>query len=190
MTKVTNEDIGISRGPVAADSRLKKPADEGRTDRSMEDRKLTENRELTDPVRASARREEFVSNILPDPPKIPGYHLIWLSTTNDADTIPERMRRGYEPVKLADIPGYDSWQIKSGEHQGMIGIREMLLFKIPLEMYEQDMAYLHHEAPLSEERSIKEGIKQLSQDVGEGLSISKGIQELAAPVRTPRQWAE
>lgn len=191
MTKITEEDIGLGKGVTASDERLKKSADEGRASRSVSDRRFTQDRELTDRVRASSRRDEFRTNILPDPPEVPGFKLIWLSTTHNGDTIPERMRRGYLPVKVEDVPGYDSWQIKSGEWAGYVGVREMLLFKIKAEQWAEDMQYLHHDAPMSEEEGIKQDIMGMKNELEDGrstVSVSKGIQQLAAPVRKPK-WA-
>lgn len=191
MTNITNEDIGLGKGLTATDERLKKAAGEGRSSRSVEDRKFSQNRELTDRVRASSRRDEFRSNILPDPPEVPGYKLIWLSTTHNGDTIPERMRRGYEPVKIEDVPGYESWQMKSGDWVGFIGVREMLLFKIRNEQWAEDMQYLHHDAPMDEEQGIKQDIMGIKNELEDGrstVSISKGLQQLATPVRKPK-WA-
>lgn len=189
--KITDEDIGLGKGVTASDERLKKAADEGRTSRSTEDRKFTQDRELTDRVRASSKRDEFRSNILPDPPEVPGFKLIWLSTTHNGDTIPERMRRGYEPVKLEDVPGYEAWQMKSGDWAGFIGVREMLLFKIPLKQWQEDMQYLHHTAPMDEEQGIKQDIMGMKNELEDGrstVSISKGLQQLATPVRNPK-WS-
>lgn len=190
MTKIVNEDIGITKGlSPNGDERLKKSADEGRTNRGMSDRKFTGNREITDHVRASSKRDEFNHNILPDPPTIPGFKTIWLSTTHDADTIPVRQRRGYVPVEITDVPGYDSWQIKSGEWSGYIGVREMLLFKIPVEMWAADMHYMHHEAPLAEEQGIKDGIMGMKSDLerqGTKIQVGEGMNHLAQNVRAPK----
>ena len=188
MTKVINEDIGLSRGVTATDERLKKKADESRANRSVDDRKFTQNRELTDSGRVMSKRDEFKTNILPNPPEIPGYRLIWLSTNHAADTIQERMRKGYSPVKAEDIPGYEGWCLKSGEWAGFVGVREMLLFKIPLEQWAEDMQYLHHDAPMEEESGIKQEIMSLKNELEDGrstVSISKGMQNLAAPVKRP-----
>lgn len=192
MAEIINEDIGIGRGPTVADERLKKAADEGRTSRSMGDHRFTGNRELTDSVRVASRRNESLSNILPEPPQVPGYKLIWLSTTHTADTIPERKRRGYEPVKLEDIPGYESWSIKSGEWAGYVGVREMLLFKIPVELWAEDMHYVHHEAPMAEEQGIKDEILGMKRDLesqGAKIDVGGGVNSLAAPVRQKPKWA-
>lgn len=190
MSKIVNEDIGIGRGPASAtDERLKKSADEGRTSRSMNDRKFTGDRELTDHVRASSKRDEFTQNILPDPPQIPGFKTIWLSTTHQSDTIPVRMQRGYMPVKLEDIPGYEAWALKSGEWAGFVGSREMLLFKLPVELWAQDMHYMHHEAPLAEEQGIKDSVMGLKRDLeqqGTKIEVGNGIDSLAAKVRAPK----
>lgn len=189
MTSVQNEHIGIGKGPAATDSRLKRPADEARSSRSMDDRQFTDDRELKDPVRMESKRDEFLANILPNPPEIPGFKMIWLSTTHSADTIPERMRRGYSPVKLEEIPGFDAWQIKSGDWAGYIGVREMLLFKIPVEMWAEDMTYVHHTAPLAEEQGIRDSIAGIKNELEDGratVAVSKGLQQLGQAVRKPK----
>lgn len=193
MTKVVNEDIGVAGSTTTADSRLKRPADPARRDRALDDQKIAGNRELTDRVRASSRRNEFVQNILPTPPEIPGYKLIWLSTTNEVDPIPERMRRGYEAVKLTDMPEYDSyssWVIKSGQYEGFIGIREMILFKIPVDYWKEDMQYLHHEAPLEEEQHIRERVEQAKQIVANTgkVEVMPGMETLGQKPQTRPKW--
>ena len=100
-------------------------------------------------------RDEWTQNALPNPPVIPGYHLCWLSTTNNYDPIHKRMRMGYEPVMADDVPGFEIYKMRSGEFTGFVGCNEMLLFKIREEIYQEMMSYFHHEKPLEEEQMLK-----------------------------------
>lgn len=101
-------------------------------------------------------RDEWTANALPTPPEIPGFHLCWLSTTNAYDPIHKRMRMGYEPVKIEEVPGFEHYKMKSGEYEGMVSVNEMILFKIPQELYQEMMAYFHHEKPLQDEEMLKQ----------------------------------
>ena len=76
------------------DERLKKSVGDGRGDRAMVDRAVTEDREISDSDRLDMFRQQFFHASLPDLPKIPGYHVCWLTTTNPRDTINMRMRLG------------------------------------------------------------------------------------------------
>ena len=81
-----------------SDERLKKSA-ESRTSRAMKDRAVTENRQISDDERVEMFRQQFFNSALPDLPPVPGFHLCWLTTTNPRDSIPMRLRLGYEPVQ-------------------------------------------------------------------------------------------
>lgn len=113
---------------------------------------------------------EFLHSVLPQCPKIPGYHTCWLSTTNQYDTIPARMRWGYVPVTAEDIPnGYKISNIKTGEYSGLLGVNEMVLFKIPETAYQKIMKIMHHDRPNGEEDRLRAQLELL-----EGGDLSKG----------------
>ena len=163
------------------DERLKKTKDEGREDRAMDNRAVTENREISDDDRLAMFRQQFFQAALPDLPKIPGYHVCWLTTTNPRDTINMRMRLGYEPVKPEDIPGWEASTVKSGEWQGLIGVNEMLAFKLPLSLYEKYMQEAHHDAPTRELEKLTdtaEFLQQQAENSGTYLVEGDGMQEL------------
>lgn len=105
--------------------------------------------------RRRAFRDEWTQNALPNPPAIPGYHLCWLSTTNNYDPIHKRMRMGYEPVKAEEVEGFEVYKMKSGEFEGFVAVNEMILFKIKQDLYQEMMAYFHHEQPLEEEQMLR-----------------------------------
>ena len=136
------------------DERLKKSAGEGRENRAMEDRAVTQNREISDDERVEMFRQQFFQSSLPDLPKIPGWHMCWLTTTNPRDSIQTRIRLGYEPVKPEDVPGWEYATLKTGDWQGFIGVNEMLAFKLPISLYEKYMREAHHDAPLREEEKL------------------------------------
>lgn len=155
---MTNE----PRGNVD-EERLRNDQPEDRTSRAMLDRNITENREMTDADRIEAFRMSSFQHVLPDLPKIPGYHTCWLTTTSQTDTVMFRMRIGYEPVTREDIPGwnYDKLSLKTGEYAGLIGINEMLAFKIKDNLYEAYMMENHHDAPNRQDEKLVQDVKQV-----------------------------
>ena len=157
------------------DERLKKSADEGRNNRAMVDRSTTENREVTEDERVEMFRQNLFQSSLPDLPDTPGWHMCWLTTTNPRDSIQQRIRLGYEPVKPEDIPGWEYASIKTGEWQGFIGVNEMLAFKLPMSLYEKFMMEAHHHAPNREESKLTETAEFMKQQAeGQGSSIVLG----------------
>jgi len=163
------------------DERLKKSAGEGRRNRAVEDREATQNRELSDDERVEMFRQQFYQSALPDLPKIPGWHLCWLTTTNPRDTIQTRLRLGYEPVKPEDVPGWEYATLKTGDWAGFIGVNEMLAFKIPIDLYEKFMKEVHYNAPLREEEKLTDTAEFLEEQAKASKSridIGEGIREL------------
>jgi len=154
-----------------SDGRLNSDQSGARADRRMEDRNVTQDRELSDDERVAEFRQQFFQSALPDLPHIPGYHVCWLTTENPRDPVHSRMRLGYEPIRETDIPGWEHASIQSGEWQGCIGVNEMLAFKLPLELYEQYMRINHHEQPLAEEEKLSASIRAMHK-------ASKGAVEL------------
>ncbi len=140
------------------DSRLKKSLQAGgRNDRASEDasRRPPEEKFASSQERRKMWSDEWTQSALPKVPEIPGWHLCWLSTTNAYDTIDKRMRLGYVPVKADELPGFDNYRVKAGEHVGQIACNEMLLFKLPMDIYQEVMTQLHFDAPLEEEEKIR-----------------------------------
>lgn len=144
---------------LGGDSRLRK--EDGANARGS--RESADNyRETTDGTSTSTTerrlnfRDEWTANALPNPPALPGYHLCWLSTTNNADPIHKRIRMGYEPVRAEEVPGFEHYKMKSGEYEGVVSCNEMVLFKLPIDIHEEMMSYFHHEKPMQEEEMLKE----------------------------------
>jgi len=153
-----------------SDERLKKSAGENRDSRAMKDRAVTQSRELSDDERVEMFRQNFYQSSLPDLPKIPGWHCCWLTTTNPRDSIQSRIRLGYEPVKPEDVPGWEYVTIKTGEWQGLIGVNEMLAFKLPISLYERYMREAHHDAPQREEEKLTETADFMAQQASASKS--------------------
>ena len=146
------------------ESRLKKSLNAaGREDRSNGEanRAAAEEKLISKQERRRAWSEELTQSALPKLTPMDGWHLCWLSTTNSYDSIDKRMRMGYIPVKADEYPGYDDYRVKSGEHTGFISCNEMLLFKLPMEIYQDIMLYQHHERPQEEAEKIKVQVENL-----------------------------
>lgn len=95
-------------------------------------------------------------SVLPDLPKIQGFHTFWATTTNPRDPIAGRLRLGYRFIKQEELPGWEQGvSIKTGEYAGCVGINEMIAMKIPEHRYQLMMQELHHRAPMAEEEKIR-----------------------------------
>ncbi len=167
------------------DSRLQKTADfdvvSRRDTRRSEDRKVSENREVTENDRLEMFRNQLFNDALPDLPKIPGYHLCWLTTTNPRDPIHRRIQLGYEPVKPDEVPGMEYASLKTGEWAGFIGVNEMLAFKLPDSLYQAFMREAHYDAPLREEgklADVADMLREQAARAGGALIEEDGMQEL------------
>jgi len=134
-----------------SDQRVKKSEDPGRESRGMQDRVVTQDRKISDTDRLDMFRQSLFQSALPDLPEIPGYHVCWLTTTNPRDSIHSRRSLGYEPVLPEEVPGWDYASLKTGEYAGLIGVNEMVAFKLPMRLYEMYMNEAHHERPNAEE---------------------------------------
>jgi hypothetical protein len=146
------------------DSRLKKTLNAGgRESRSSQDssRAAPEEAFISKQERRRMWSDEWTQSALPKVPDIPGWHLCWLSTTNGYDSIDKRMRLGYVPVRAEELPGFDNYRVKAGEDIGFIACNEMRLYKLPMEIYQEVMTQMHHEAPNEESDKVQVQVEQL-----------------------------
>lgn len=146
------------------DSRLKKSLNaSGRQDRSNGEasHKAPEDKFISTQERRRMWSEEWTQSALPKLPNLSGWHLCWLSTTNSYDSIDKRIRLGYVPVKSEELPGFEDYRVKSGEHVGHISCNEMLLFKLPMDIFQEIMTYQHHDKPREEADKIRVQIESL-----------------------------
>lgn len=159
-----------------ADSRtLKNSAREMRAPRSStadEQRTQLDGTAFSAEEQAAMIRSEFAQEALPHPPKIPGWHCCWLTTTSSYDPIHKRMRLGYVPVSADDVPGFDTFRMKAGEFAGCVSCNEMVLFKVPEETYQAIMREFHHKMPREEEEALKAQIIRGEKDSG-GAPLEK-----------------
>jgi len=160
---------------------------EERADRADGDRSVTEDRQTIDKERLEQFRRLFVAEKLPNLPKIPGFHTIWLTTTNNADPMHRRMQMGYILIKSTEIPGYDDAAIKEGPYAGVIGCSEMVAAKLPMELYELYMTEAHHTQPLREEERLRAIIDVIEQEAARKkarIEVEEGSRQLGR--RTPK----
>jgi len=140
------------------ESRLKKSLNAGgRQDRASEDasRQAPEENFVSAQERRKAWSEGMMQSALPKLPELTGWHLCWLSTTNSYDSIDKRISQGYVPVKSDEIPGYERYRVKEGEYVGNVSCNEMLLFKLPMDIYQDYMTYMHHDLPREEAEKVR-----------------------------------
>jgi hypothetical protein len=134
-------------------------------------------------------REEWIQEALPKPPDIPGYHLCWLSSTNSYDPIHKRTRMGYTAVHIDEVPGFENYRVKAGEQAGLVACNEMVLYKIPQDIYQQLMEELHHYAPQDEADKIRvQAEQQMGRDSNGkrlGQIEGEGINEIDKPMPIP-----
>jgi hypothetical protein len=175
------------------DTRLKKTLNAGgRESRSSQDssRAAPEEAFISKQERRKMWSDEWTQSALPKVPDIPGWHLCWLSTTNGYDSIDKRMRLGYVPVKADELPGFDNYRVKAGEDIGFIACNEMRLYKLPMEIYQEVMTQMHHEAPNEESDKVQVQVEQLqgnrdSSGRSLGSVEGEGFGNLNRNVQTP-----
>ena len=128
--------------------------------------------------RAEAFRDKWQNSALPDLPGgiIPGFHLCWLSTTNNYDSIDKRVALGYEPVKASELgKGFEGLgKMSSGKFEGCVSCNEMVLFKLPEEIYQEVMRMMHYEDPLAHQQNITAQVRTSAQEGKGGRSILEG----------------
>ena len=128
--------------------------------------------------RLDAFRDKWANSALPDLPEgiIPGFHLCWLSTTNNYDSIDKRMALGYEPVKAGELgKGFEALgKMSSGKFEGCVSCNEMVLFKLPQEIYQEVMRMMHLEDPLEHQRNITSQVRGAAETGKGGRSLLEG----------------
>lgn len=174
-----------------SDDRLVKSLDpESRQNRENADvaRTQQDGTAITLEERRQLLRSDWLQEVLPTPPKVPGWHFCWLSTTNSSDPIFKRLQKGYELVRNSEVPGFGQYRVEQGEFEGCVACNEMILAKIPQELYQDLMSYFHHELPMEEEQMLKNNaidkLRELDSS-GHELGQVEGFDTLARRVKTP-----
>ena len=128
--------------------------------------------------RLEAFRDKWANTALPDIPAglVPGMHLCWLSTTNQYDSIDKRIALGYEPVKAAELgKGFENLgKLSSGTFEGCVSCNEMVLFKIPEDIFQEVARMLHLEDPLEHQRNVTANVRSAAEAGKGGRSILEG----------------
>jgi hypothetical protein len=128
--------------------------------------------------RLDAFRDKWANSALPEVPEgaIPGYHFCWLSTTNTYDSIDKRVALGYEPVKASELgKGFEGLgKMSSGKFEGCISCNEMILFKLPEDIYQEVMKMLHLDDPIEHQRNITAQVRDTAQGNKGGRSVLEG----------------
>lgn len=82
--------------------------------------------------------------------------------------------------------------MKAGQWDGFIGCNEMVLFKVPVERFQDLMAIFHHDMPLEGEQAIKEQAMALLgkdrravEDEGDAGAVADSLEHLGRSVRAP-----
>lgn len=133
--------------------RIRKDA-ASREDRAMSDRAITQRRQLTDGERVELLRRANFQSSLPNIPRIPGYHVCWVSTTHSNDTPQGREQLGYTFIAREEVPEFTYTDQKSGDYPGIVTWREMVGMKIELHLYQLLMEELHHNEPARQSEKI------------------------------------
>ena len=166
-----------------------------RRDRSLDGTRAADSRVLDDQERLDEFRKSMHESILPNLPKIKGYHVIWLTTKNPGDTLAARIRLGYEPIRPAEIPGFETLAIKSADHGNLIAVNEMVAFKLPLRLYQMYMQENHHTQPLYEEQKLSDAIdamqEQMRRSAKRGkksirVEVEEGSEDIVTDRKIPR----
>lgn len=124
---------------------------------------------------------EMYNNILPDTPKIEGYHTCWISTTNASDTPQRRESHGYERVRPEDLPGYDHITLTQGIFAGCVGLNEMILMKLPIDLWHKFMEIAHDVRPYEQEDKVRDAVRyvqEIARDGGGDVYLGSGTNEI------------
>lgn len=159
------------------DDRLKKNSGtitRGSRDDADSSRVKQDGSALSAEERRRLLRNEWVQEVLPKPPEKEGWHRCWLSTTNSTDPIYKRIQRGYSPVKASEVPGFGAqFMAVGGEYDGCVSCNEMLLFQIPVQLYQDLMTIYHHDMPIEQEASIRESVSRRDEEDSNGRSLAQ-----------------
>jgi hypothetical protein len=86
------------------------------------------------------------------------------------------MALGYEPVKASELgAGFDALgKMTSGKFEGCVTCNEMVLFKLPEDVYQEVMRMLHLEDPLEHQRNITAQVRETAESRRGGRSLLEG----------------
>ena len=147
------------------------------------ERTRDEPRELADDEdhRLALFRQRQFQSVLPNPPEMPGYRTIWLTTESPSDSIADRQSIGYQLVTWGEVRG---WAHANANVEAQAGepvrVKEMVLAKISERLWREYMHINHHEKPASQDEAILTGIENMNAQ-GRGktsLVEEEGIKDI------------
>jgi hypothetical protein len=127
--------------------------------------------ELSD-AEAEAQFQKYldsqVNTILPHVPDDGAWRYCWVPTDSvvSSDNVHVRLRGGWQLVKWGEVPGFtpEVMNNRSATIGDVISFNEMVLMRIPKQVWEKIMTYHHHTATLEQEASIRERAMSLIGD--------------------------
>lgn len=173
------------------DKRLSKQTVNRRPTRAAQNRAVTEDREQTDADRLAAFRQMHAEAALPNLPPIPGFHVCWLTTGNNKDTLQARHRLGYVPIPAEKLKGFGEFATgQGGEVNGLVHVNEMVAYMLPIELYNLYMVENHHNEPLRQEGMLTDKVQAISAaakeegtdvDAGDGIEALEKLNSIRVP---------
>jgi hypothetical protein len=129
---------------------------------------------MTSSERRRMIREEWQQNALPVPPDIPGFHVCWLTTNSSVDSIHRRLKAGYTLVRKDELVGFEAESVQNGANQyaDYVCCNEMVLGKIPMEVYQAAIEEFHHYGPQQEEAAIRSRMQQQAEELNREAGVA------------------
>lgn len=161
--------------------------------RESDEGREPDDREMSDEDYLERFRDQLEQSVLPNLPNQDGFHVCWLTTSNPRDTIPMRMRMGYQLIRESDLPGLNEASVKTGSYAGCVMINEMIAARIPLRLYNLYMKEAHSNRPLAEEgklRNMVEEIKNQASSSGLEIEVGDGMAQLGKGARVMEELRE
>lgn len=150
-------------------------------------REFTQNRELSDEEFEATLKETSGGVLLPNPPRVNGYHTMWAAqAVNSAGSYIRYQQKGYSFVEQTECPGYYPHLAEHGEmFIGKITYGDLVAVKISDVRFQMIMKHNHHDLPLDSERNIEaearnnlqyRGQSTYRNDDGSNTSLGKARQ--------------
>lgn len=166
------KDIAADRDRILRSDR---PEPESRKEGTLRDEKRDDP--LPDDIEGFLENE-VLEQQLPSPPKKPGWHYFWGSTTNKQTPIQMFIRMGYMFVHPDEIPQWLHMKVHSAAFsQELLQCNEMILMKVPEERYQRIMKHLHHDRPMSEAERLLVNLDMLKKEVGQDSKGNSLVRE-------------
>lgn len=128
--------------------------------------------------------------VLPNLPRMDGYHVCWLTTSNPRDSISWRKSIGYELIRVEDCENWHGAGVQP-DASGVVTVNEMVAARIPIRLYNRLENAVGHYLPLKEEEKLRANTDLIQRNarrrniqVAEGDGMAEIIQRAEPPVFT------